>query len=175
MNKFEKILRITSSRVVLACAVITLAWVFVFTAYIMSRFLNLGWMFVEEFTGYWMVLIAYMPLAYALMTDTHIRIEVMSSRLPKKARSILEVCTDTIALILVAYLLGRSIEWLLQGIEYETRSSTASNIPLWPIYLLIPIGLTLFGLMLAVKISHGVTRLMRTGGRGEEGRSKLVS
>jgi len=165
MNKLEKILQIISSRAVLACVLITLAWVFVFAAYIISRFFNLGWLFVEEFTGYWLVLIAYVPLAYALMTDAHIRVEIVSSRLPEKARSILEVCTDTLALIIVAYLLGRSIEWLLHGIEYGTRASTASNIPLWPIYLLIPIGLTLFSLMLVVRISRSVTGLMRAKGR----------
>ena len=161
MNKIEKILNTICSRAVLVCAVITIAWVFVIVAYIVSRLFNLGWMFVEEFTGYWLVLVAYIPLAYALMTDTHIKIEIITGQLPDKPRSILLVCTDVIALVLSSYLLGRSIEWLIHGIEYGTRSSAALNIVLWPIYLLIPIGLTLFTLVFMVKIRRSVIQWKR--------------
>jgi len=161
MNRIEKILHTICSRAALVCAVISIAWVFVFAAYIASRLFNLGWLFVEEFTGYWLVLLAYIPLAYALMTDTHIKIELVTSRLPEKARGILQACTDVIALVFASYLLGRSIEWLIHGIEYGTRASTASNILVWPIYLLIPIGLTLFTLMFMVKIGRSVLEWKR--------------
>jgi len=161
MDKIEKVLQTISSRLVFVCAVISVGWVFVFTAYIISRFFNLGWIFVEEFTGYWLVLIAYIPLAYALMTDAHIKVEIVTNRLTQKIRSISQVCTDVIALIFVFYLLGRSIEWLIHGIEYGSRSSTALNIPLWPIYLFIPVGLALFGAMFIVKITHSMMEFMQ--------------
>ena len=159
MDKIEKVAHIISSRVALVCAVISIGWVCAFTAYIISRFFEAGWLIIEEFTGYWLVLIAYMPLAYALLTDTHIRIEIVTSRLPEKQRRILEVCTDVIGLIFASYLLGRSVEWLVHGIEYGTRASASSNIILWPIYLFIPAGLALFVLAFMVKISRSVMEL----------------
>ncbi len=165
MNKVEKILNTICSRAALACAVISVAWVFVITAYIITRFFGLSWRFVEEFTGYWLVLIAYVPLAYALMTNTHIKIEIVTSQLSKKIRNILQVCTDLVALALTLYLVGRSVEWVIHGIEYETRASTASNMPLWPIYLIIPIGLTLFALVFTTKIGRGVMDLRSARGK----------
>lgn len=161
MDKIEKVAHIISSRVTLVCAVISVGWVCVFTAYIISRFFEAGWLLVEEFTGYWLVLIAYMPLAYALLTDTHIRIELVTSRLPERVRSILEVCTDVIGLVFASYLLGRSVEWLVHGIEYGTRASASSYIILWPIYLVIPVGLALFVLVFMVKIARSVMELRR--------------
>ncbi len=156
MAKFEKIVRIICSYPVIPCAFLMVGWVFIFAAYIIGRLFGLRWMFVEEFTGYWLVFLAYIPLSYALMTETHIKIEMVSSRLPEVARSILQVCTDGIALVLTSYLVGRSIEWLIHGIEYGTRSGTIMNVLRWPIYLFIPIGLALFALMLIVKIGHSV-------------------
>ena len=161
MDKIEKVAHIISSRVTLVCAVISVGWVCVFAAYIISRFFEAGWLLVEEFTGYWLVLIAYMPLAYALLTDTHIRIEIVTSRLPEKVRGILEVCTDVIGLVFASYLLGRSVEWLVHGIEYGTVASASSYIILWPIYLVIPVGLALFVLVFMVKIARSVMELRR--------------
>jgi len=161
MNKIEKILQSISARAVLVCAVISLAWVFVFATYIISRLFRLGWTFVEELTGYWLVLVAYVPLAYALTTETHIRVDFIISRLPEKMRRVWLVCTDIFGLILVAYLLGRAIEWVIHGIQYGTRSSASLNILLWPIYSLAPLGLTLFTLMFMLKISRDVLELIR--------------
>lgn len=161
MDKIERVAYIISSRVTLVCAIISVGWVCVFTAYIISRYFDAGWLFVEEFTGYWLVLVAYMPLAYALLTDTHIRIVIVTRRLPEKARGILEVCTDVIGLVFASYLLGRSVEWLFHGVIYGTRASASSFIILWPIYLIIPVGLTLFVFAFMVKIARGVIELKR--------------
>lgn len=171
ITKIERTVYTICSRAAAVCAVMLTAWAFLITAYIISRVFKLGWIFVEECTGYWLVLIAYIPLAYTLMTKTHIRIEVVFDRLPEKARSILLPCSDVIALVIASYLLGRSIEWVIYGIQYGTRSSAALNIILWPIYLLIPIGLTLFVFVFMVKIGRSVMELMPT--RRRESRKKI--
>ena len=164
MDKVEKLLQRIASVSVHICASITVVWVFVFTAYIISRYFNLGWVFVEEFTGYWLVLIAYIPLAYAFMTGAHIRIGILTNRLPQKIRMIFQLCTDWLALLFVLYLMGRSIEWLIHGIQYHSRSSAALNITLWPIYLIIPLGLALFSAMLMVKTTKGTLDVLKERG-----------
>ena len=161
MNKIEKIIRTICSYSIVPCAVALVSWVFVFAAYIISRLFGLGWLFVEEYTTYWLVFIAYIPLAYALMTEAHTRTDIVTSRLREKLRNILQLFTNFSGLVIVSYLLWRSIGWVLHGLKYDVHSGTDLNTVLWPIFTLISIGLALFTLMFMVKLGHSVTELMR--------------
>lgn len=143
------------------CAVLTVAWIFVMVIYIVGRRFGLGWLFVEEFTGYWLVIVAYIPLAYSLVTGVHITVDLVTRKLPEKTRSALKVFTDSIGLVLVGYLLWRSIGWVIRGIEYNLHSDSSFHIVLWPTYLPIPIGLFLFGLALMVQLTKGVAELTK--------------
>lgn len=161
MNKIEKIRDFINSISSAPGAVLLVAWVFVFAAYIVFRLFGIVWIFVEEYTGYWLVFIAYMPLAYALFTKAHVRTDIVTSRLSTKVRGILQVCTEWIGLVIVAFLLMRSIEWLIQSIETNLRSATSLNTALWPICLFITIGLTLFGFSLLINIVFDTRSLLR--------------
>jgi len=161
MDKIKKIRDVISSISSAPGAVLLVAWVFVFAAYIVFRFFGVVWIFVEEFTGYWLVFIAYMPLAYALFTKAHVRTDIVTSRLSTKVRGVLQVCTEWIGLVIVAFLLMRSIEWLIQSIETNLRSATSLNIALWPICLFIPVGFTMFGLSLLINIVFDVRALFQ--------------
>jgi len=152
------------------CAVALLAWVFVFSLYIIGRFFGVVWLFVEEYTGYWMVFITYMALAFTLIAGSHISVDIVTRRLTDKTRSILQVCTDSMGVVLVCYLLGRSIEWVIYGIRYDLYSLSSLRTPLWLTFLPVPIGLTLFALALATKLGKNVIELMRARGiRTQEG------
>lgn len=161
MANIEKVVRAICRYSIVPCAVALVAWVFVFVAYIISRLFGQGWLFVEEYTGYWLVFLAYVPLAYTMVTQGHIKTDIVTSRLPGKARSILEVCTDGIALVIACCLLARSIGWVLRGVEIGSRSSTYFRTLLWPTYLPVSIGLALLILILMMKLGHGVMGLMQ--------------
>jgi len=152
MNKIKKIRDVISSISSAPGAVLLVAWVFVFAAYIIFRLFGVVWIFVEEFTGYWLVFIAFMPLSYALFTKVHVRTDIITNRLSSRVRAILQVCTECLGLVIVSFLLMRSIEWLIQSIETNLRSDTSLNIVLWPICLFIPVGFTMFGLSLLINI-----------------------
>ncbi|GAJ04324.1 unnamed protein product, partial [marine sediment metagenome] len=152
---------IVSSCSKIPSAILLVLWVLVFTVYVIGRLFGLAWGFVEEFTGYWLVFITYVPLAYALMNNAHIKTDIITNRLPKKARNILEVCTGYISLVIVCYFLARSIEWLINGMKYDLYSPSRLHILLWPIYSFIPIGLALFALALIIKIIPATIELIK--------------
>ncbi|GAI83778.1 unnamed protein product, partial [marine sediment metagenome] len=59
-RKIEKLMYIVSTVTVTPCVIILIVWVFLITVYVVGRkFFNFQWIFVEEFTGYMMVFIAY--------------------------------------------------------------------------------------------------------------------
>lgn len=146
----EKFVRITTLWIATACGMFLVVWALVITAYVISRFFGQGWVFIEEFTGYGLVWIAFLPLAHALITGKHITVEVVIRRLPDKVRNKIQIVTDGIGLVIVCWLLYRGIDWVIRGVEQNIHSESRYFILMWPIYLGVPIGLSLLALALAV-------------------------
>jgi TRAP-type C4-dicarboxylate transport system permease small subunit len=159
MTKFEKTVNIICRYSAGLCAFLLVGWVFLFAAYIVARLLGAVWIFVEECTGYLLVFLAYIPLAYALMSDTHVKMDAISGRLGKTTKCIWKICTDILALLLASYLVGRSIELVIHTFGYGTRSGSILNLLMWPVYLIIPVGLALLALALTTKVIHSVLEL----------------
>ena len=159
-SKIEKLMHIASIVTVAPCIIILIGWVFLITAYVISRkFFNLQWVFVEEFTGYMMVFIAYFSQAYVLRVGGHIKVDFIFKQLTNKIQSILELITGFFAFTLICYLIWGSIHWFNYGFEHKLCSSTL-HIVLWPSYLTVTIGLSLFAFELALNLCLKVIKLM---------------
>ena len=156
---FDKVTDTLSKGLVSIPAVILVAWVIVFIAYIIVREFGTPWLFVEEFTEYFMVLATSFAFAYALRTEGHIRIDSITRLLPKRVRNVLEMVTLSLSFIICIYLTQKSIEWLSSGIQNQTRSMFPSDMLLWPVYLLVPIGLSAFGLAILSSLYRSVMKL----------------
>jgi len=159
-HKIEKLMHVVSTVTAAPCIIILIIWVFLITAYVISRkFFNLQWIFVEEFTGYMMVFIGYFSQAYVLKVGGHIKISFVFKRLTNKIQSILELITGFLAFTLICYLTWRSIQWFSYGFEHKLCSSTL-HIVLWPSYLAVTIGLSLFAFELALNLCLKIIKLM---------------
>ena len=127
----RKTMRIMSLTLATPCAIALVAWVFLITAYILGRALfNVPWLFVEEFTEFWLIVIGYFAIAYALMWGRHVAVDFVTTWLPDRVRRGLRVATSLLALPIVMYLIWRAIEWFIKGY------------PFWPFYLVVVIGLS---------------------------------
>jgi len=167
----EKVIDRASGIAIAPCVVALVVWVFVFVVYVIGRhFFGMVWLFVEEYTGYWVVFLGYFSLAYALKSGAHIKSDIVTSRLPKRVTSILEIITGLLAIPLVGYLTWRSIGWLAYGVEHEAHAVSSLHTLLWPVYLFVPIGLALFALVLLLKLVRTVIALVR----GEEIESQII-
>lgn len=159
-RKIEKLMYIISAVTVTPCIIILIIWVFLITAYVVGRkFFNFQWVFVEEFTGYMMVFVAYFSQAYVLRVGGHIKVNFVFKGLTNKIQSILELSTSFLAFTLICYLTWRSIHWFSYGFEHKLCSSTL-HIVLWPSYLTVTIGLSLFAFELALNLCLKVIKLM---------------
>jgi len=159
-RKIEKLMYIISAVTVTPCIIISIIWVFLITAYVVGRkFFNFQWVFVEEFTGYMMDFVAYFSQAYVLRVGGHIKVNFVFKGLTNKIQSILELSTSFLAFTLICYLTWRSIHWFSYGFEHKLCSSTL-HIVLWPSYLTVTIGLSLFAFELALNLCLKVIKLM---------------
>jgi len=161
----DKVSNTTSKILIAPCVIALVAWVLVVGVYITGRAIfDIGWQFVEEFTAYWLVLVATFAMAYTLRTGGHITIDIVTRLLPKRVGRIMAVIVGLIALVLVAYLIQKGATWFWYGLEQGVRSRYPSHVVLWPVYLLVPIGLAALGLELLRVLYRSVIKLIQAEG-----------
>ena len=132
--EFSKLLASISS-------IAIIIWPIIMLFYVIFRNLGYTWLFVEEFTEYWLVGIVYFSLAYTLRVKGHINVDILTNYLSNRSKKILEIITDILSLFVVVFLTTISFDWVKYGFLYNARSSYPSRLILWPFYLFVPIGL----------------------------------
>jgi len=107
-----------------------------------------------------MLFISYFSQAYVLRVGGHIKVNFVFKKLTNKIQSILELITSFLAFTLICYLTWRSAQWFNYGFEHKLCSSTL-HIILWPSYLTVTVGLSLFAFELALNFCLKVIKLMK--------------
>ena len=150
-------------------------WTFLITAGLTGRaFLGWSWLFLEEYTAYFMLASGCLGFAYAARVGAHVRVTVAVMRLPKRARLVLE-CIVLAVCVWWAVMLTQKINgWFLQAAA-SGAASLETGTPQWIPYLILVIGcasLVLAALVLFLHAVHVVIQAghqERTGDRGNDG------
>jgi TRAP-type C4-dicarboxylate transport system permease small subunit len=111
------------------------------------RVFNAPFLFVEEVSGYVVLAIVFLGLAYTLRTGGHIRVDVVQDRLRGRARTALHVASLLIALVWSGFVVAGT--WRLVS-EYYTQnvlSFAYLQTPLWIPGSLMVVG----GILLALQ------------------------
>lgn len=158
---FDKVVHAIATALASVSVVVLMAFTLLISVYSIGRAtVNIRWLFVEEFTGYALVLLTFFALAYTLRHEGHVTIDFVVRRFPERVQSILKVVTDCLALVLVAYLTWRGTGWFWYGVVAEVRSGHPSGVLMWPYYLVVPMGMAVFSLALLHRVYHGVIGLV---------------
>jgi len=109
---------------------------------------------------------------YTLLNGEHVKIDVISSRLSKRA----QIWIDVIGFILFLTPVCLAILWygtpfFLKGFYSGEMSSNAGGLIRWPVYLMIPLG---FGLLLLQGFSELIKRIAFLKGLIEDPTAKKL-
>jgi TRAP-type C4-dicarboxylate transport system permease small subunit len=107
------------------------------------------WWFVEEYSGYSIVLITFFGLGYAVRKRVHITIDVVVDRLSPRYRTKLAVVTTTASLAVSIIMVKYALSLAMGSLQHETRASTVMLTPLWIPQLFVVVGLLVFVLDIA--------------------------
>jgi len=143
--------------------IITLTMAEVVTRYILRQPLIL----CDEFGGYSLFAITFLGLAYCAKEKGHIRITFLVERLPSRLASRLRFFTLSLALVYIG--VGSKISWdfLINSFDRNIKSNSWLMVPLkWP-QMVLPIGMTLFSLILVVEIAKTI-KAIKAGVQVEE-------
>lgn len=112
-----------------------------------------------------MVCITYTALAYTQYEKGHIRVDILLSRLPKRAIQVIDVLTH-MACASVAFLITYAMAGRVWSIIIGAGPAPVSlllAIPIWPFLVVVTVGSALLGLELIVDVSRTVVRIFRGG------------
>ena len=90
----------------------------------------------------------------------HLRVDFVANYLPPSVQSILiNIVTPVLALFYVGIVTWQSWNSALYSMSIGETSQSSWEVPLFPIKLLVPIGMALLCLVLAAQLSRGIASL----------------
>jgi TRAP-type C4-dicarboxylate transport system permease small subunit len=125
-------------------------------------FFNYPFSFVDEYSGYLLVVMGFLGMAAALRRDAHITVDIVTNALPKKVRHWLDIGAHCLAVIIAAVLFWISMKLAWENYSTHLLSSTIMETPLWIPQVFIPIGWAAFILFVFVRIKRKVRRIGRS-------------
>ena len=102
-----------------------------------------------DFTGFFLAASTFLALAYALRAGGHIRVTLLTNRLPSRARRAAEIAVTLLALVMSGYAAWYMGLLLLESLEFGDRSAGMVSVPLWLPQMPVALGLAILTLALA--------------------------
>jgi TRAP-type mannitol/chloroaromatic compound transport system permease small subunit len=101
---------------------------------------------------------------YVFLHDQHVRIDVIASRMPRKAQVWVDVIGIALFLIpLCVFVVWTSLPSVGRAIETQEVSANPGGLIRWPLYVLVPIGFSLLALQSASELFKRIAFLAGAG------------
>ncbi len=124
-----------------------------------------------DFTGFLLAASSFLALAYTLRGGGHIRVSLLTARIPGRYQHIVEFFCLVVALAITGYFSWYTVLLVLESLEYNDLSSGMVAVPLWIPQLFMLVGLLVLTLAL---VDDLVTVITRQAVSYNEQRLKLV-
>ncbi|WP_421546500.1 TRAP transporter small permease subunit [Pseudomonas sp. QD4] len=126
---------------------------------ILRKTLGLSLGGADEIAGYVLAIVSTWAFPIALLKRSHIRVDILYSRLSLKARSLLDLLALSGMALFAGTLLYHAWGVLWDSIHYRSISTTPLQIPLWAPQSIWFAGYAFFALTLAVLACTSLSRL----------------
>ena len=107
-----------------------------------------------------MIIVVFLAVAYTASQRGHVAIELVSTRLPKRVQSILDVFTSFLSLVFIVLIIWRSI---LRGITMwqDHHVTIVLGIPIFPFLYIIAFGCALLAIILIANILDSLAQAIK--------------
>ena len=130
---------------ILGCVSLLVMTLFI-TVDVLGRYLfNSPMLGVDHISAYLLVVLVFTGFAYAFKTEAHIKVDVITSRLPKMIEQRLELGVYVVGIIGTAVIFWHGLRMALTSFKMGTRFFPgAFQVPAFIVQVFVPIG---FGLL----------------------------
>ena len=116
----------------------------------------------KELTESTMVLIVFGALTYAQIQRSHIRVELLYTRMGTRGRAMMDVIADLAAMLFFSLLLWQAINEAIFSIQLKEATVGLIRFPLYPARIILAAGTALLILRLLIDLIQDLQRA-RTG------------
>ena len=120
---------------------------------VMRYFLDRPQLFVDEVGPFLLLLVVFGGAAQTFRLGGHVRVDLVTAHLPPPARAWLRVLTLAVGIAFLSAVMWVTVQSALTAFRYG-RVSAVMLYPLWVPMLLIPAGLGLMALAMAVALGR---------------------
>jgi TRAP-type C4-dicarboxylate transport system permease small subunit len=115
-------------------------------------------LFVDEAASFLELFVIFAGLAYTFRTGGHVRVDLLTGRLPGRARAWLRVAGLVLGVVFLLIVIWTTGQSALTAYRYG-RVSAVMLYQLWPPMALIPLGLGLLAAVMLVALGAQLTAL----------------
>lgn len=101
-----------------------------------------------------LVFLVYAGVAQAQQTNTHVAVDLLTSRLPKRVATVTIIAGLLVAEAVIAWAVYATWIQALSSVDIREARYGITSVPIWPARLMIPIGLFLLLFEIAIDISE---------------------
>ncbi|HBW36014.1 TRAP transporter small permease [Desulfosporosinus sp. BICA1-9] len=126
-------------------------------ANIIARKLGVSMIWVEELSGYGAVWATYLGIAFALREERHVRVDILTRKLPPRGQELMRFLGDLVCVVFSALITWKGF-YLIWSSYISGRHTPFLEIPIYLLQIVLPVGMILFGLealMDAVRYLNG--------------------
>jgi len=102
---------------------------------------------------------------YALLNNTHVRVDILHSRFSPRTRAILDIITSVFFFALCTSLIWKGGAVAIDSVVYREIATNTWNPPIYPLRLMIPIGAILIALQGIVQLIRNFAIAIKGGGQ----------
>lgn len=106
---------------------------------------SIGWS--EELARYLLIWIAWIAASYAVQQNAHIRVEIVKDLFSGAVKKVLELVVLVISFGFSIFLAYEGTNFIL-AIKMTGQTSPSLDLPMWIVYLAVPVGGTLMAIRL---------------------------
>lgn len=113
-----------------------------------------------ELTEFMMAILVFATIGYTMAIKGHVVVDLVFTKLPQRARDILESITSFMAFLLFAIVAWRNV--LQAGTAWERNDVTAELfIPISPFILFVALGIAVLSLVLFVQFMQSLSKAIK--------------
>lgn len=119
---------------------------------------------IEIVSAYYMVAVAFLPLAWIAANEGHIIVELFTRKMPQRARLRLDTVVNTVTVAYMMLFAWQTATEAVRATAIGEMVETANGfIAIWPSRWLLPAGCALMALWLAVRVVNDIRAARRAG------------
>jgi TRAP-type mannitol/chloroaromatic compound transport system permease small subunit len=123
-----------------ACTLILFMLIVILYEVVMRYVFNLSQIWAYETSQFTFATIVGLGGAYTLLTQAHVRMDIIYSRLSPKARAIMNIVTFVFFLIYIGMLIWKGWAVAFNSFTIGERTESVWRPLVWPVKMMIPLG-----------------------------------